>query len=66
VRSCPHGHDGLGPWGYAVYTFIAPLLTGAIGFKGAGIGYVLFLWGAAAFVGLFLGGMAMTSSAAAA
>jgi predicted MFS family arabinose efflux permease len=44
--------------GYAVYTYIAPLLTAAAGFEGAGIGYVLFLWGAAAFVGLFLGGMA--------
>jgi predicted MFS family arabinose efflux permease len=50
--------------GYAVYTFIAPLLTAAIGFEGAMIGYVLFLWGAAAFVGLFLGGMANDSSAA--
>jgi len=44
--------------GYAVYTFIAPLLTAATGFQGASIGYVLFLWGAAAFVGLFFGGMA--------
>ena len=43
--------------GYAVYTYIAPLLAAA-GFEGAGIGYVLFLWGATAFVGLFLGGMA--------
>jgi len=44
--------------GFAVYTYVAPLLDAAAGLDAAGIGLVLFLWGAAAFVGLPLGGRA--------
>lgn len=43
---------------YTVYTYIAPLLATVAGFEGARIGYVLFLWGAAAFAGLLVGGLA--------
>lgn len=42
--------------GYAVYTYIAPFLAAVVGLEGAAVGYVLFCWGAFAFVGLFLGG----------
>jgi predicted MFS family arabinose efflux permease len=48
-------------WGvgtYANYTFIAPLFMRLIGFDGARMSCVLFLWGAAACVGLLIGGMA--------
>jgi predicted MFS family arabinose efflux permease len=44
--------------GYTVYTYIATFLATVTGLEGAHIGYVLFAWGAAAFVGLFLGGLA--------
>ena len=43
---------------YTMFTYIAPFLAVAVGLKGAAIGYVLFLWGAAAFIGLILGGFA--------
>jgi predicted MFS family arabinose efflux permease len=43
---------------YTVYTYIAPYLTAVVGLEGAQIGYVLFLWGVAAFLGLILGGVA--------
>ena len=42
--------------GYAVYTYIAPFLATVVGLEGGPIGYVLFCWGAFAFIGLFLGG----------
>jgi predicted MFS family arabinose efflux permease len=42
---------------YTVYTYIAPFLATAVGVEGARIGYVLFAWGTAAFVGLLLGGV---------
>lgn len=44
--------------GYTVYTYIAPFLTAEAGLEGSTIGYALFLWGAAAFSGLLLGGAA--------
>jgi predicted MFS family arabinose efflux permease len=44
--------------GFTVYTFIASFLAAALGLEGTQIGYVLFVWGVAAFVGLFLGGAA--------
>lgn len=47
-----------GVGGYTVYTYIAPYLAVAAGIAGPDIGYVLFLWGGAAFVGLFVGGHA--------
>jgi predicted MFS family arabinose efflux permease len=43
---------------YTVYTFISPYLSHVIHWTGASIGYVLFLYGAAAFVGLLFGGAA--------
>jgi predicted MFS family arabinose efflux permease len=43
---------------YSVFTYIALFLATVVGLEGAAIGYVLFLWGAAAFVGLLLGGLA--------
>jgi predicted MFS family arabinose efflux permease len=43
---------------YTVYTYIAPYLTTVVGLDGPRIGYVLFLWGTAAFLGLILGGVA--------
>jgi predicted MFS family arabinose efflux permease len=43
---------------YTVYTFISPYLSHVINWTGASIGYVLFLYGAAAFVGLLFGGAA--------
>ena len=42
--------------GYAVYTYIAPFLAAVADLEGGPVGYVLFCWGASAFVGLFLGG----------
>jgi len=44
--------------GYTVYTYISPFLGQVIGFSGGKVGYVLFLWGAAAFLGLMFGGRA--------
>jgi predicted MFS family arabinose efflux permease len=44
--------------GYTVYTYIAPFLSTAVGLEGAHVGYALFLWGAAAFSGIFFGGLA--------
>ena len=44
--------------GYAVYTFIAPFLAEVVELDGSQVGYVLFCWGASAFVGLLLGGLA--------
>lgn len=44
--------------GYTVYTFIAPYLAAVVNIQGTSLGYVLFCWGASAFVGLFLGGLA--------
>jgi predicted MFS family arabinose efflux permease len=43
--------------GYAVYTYIAPFLATVVDLEGGQVGYVLFCWGASAFVGLFLGGV---------
>lgn len=44
--------------GYTVYTYISPFLGQVIGFTGSKVGYILFLWGAAAFLGLMFGGRA--------
>ena len=44
--------------GYTVYTYIAPFLATVAGMEGSQIGYALFLWGAAAFAGLLIGGAA--------
>jgi predicted MFS family arabinose efflux permease len=41
---------------YAVYTFIAPFLAISTGVAGSRIGFVLFVWGASAGLGLFIGG----------
>jgi predicted MFS family arabinose efflux permease len=41
---------------YTVYTFISPYLSHVIHWTGPSIGYVLFLYGAAAFAGLLFGG----------
>jgi predicted MFS family arabinose efflux permease len=46
-----------GVGGYTVYTYIAPFLATVVEIEGTQIGYVLFCWGASAFVGLFLGGV---------
>jgi predicted MFS family arabinose efflux permease len=46
-----------GVGGYTVYTYIAPFLATVIDIEGTQIGYVLFCWGAAAFTGLFIGGV---------
>lgn len=43
---------------YSVFTYIALFLATVVGLKGATIGYALFLWGVAAFIGLLLGGLA--------
>jgi predicted MFS family arabinose efflux permease len=43
---------------YTVYTFIAPYLSRVLALTGPSIGYVLFLYGAAAFSGLLFGGTA--------
>jgi predicted MFS family arabinose efflux permease len=43
---------------YTLYTYIAPYLTMVLGLKGAHVGYVLFLYGFAAFAGLLFGGAA--------
>jgi len=43
---------------YTVYTFIAPYLSRVLKLTGPSIGYVLFLYGAAAFLGLLFGGTA--------
>jgi predicted MFS family arabinose efflux permease len=48
-------------WGvgtYANYTYIAPLFMHLIGFDGAKMSCILFLWGTSACVGLLLGGLA--------
>jgi predicted MFS family arabinose efflux permease len=44
--------------GYTVYTFIAPFLALATGITGSQVGWVLFVWGACAGLGLFIGGTA--------
>jgi predicted MFS family arabinose efflux permease len=41
---------------YTVYSFVAPFLTSATPLRGAQVGYALFLWGASAGIGLFVGG----------
>jgi predicted MFS family arabinose efflux permease len=41
---------------YTMYTFIAPYLGEVANLDGAQIGYVLFCWGACAFVGVLMGG----------
>jgi predicted MFS family arabinose efflux permease len=43
---------------YTLYTYIAPYLTMVLGLKGTHVGYVLFLYGFAAFAGLLFGGAA--------
>jgi predicted MFS family arabinose efflux permease len=40
-----------------MYTFIAPYLSDVAGLDGAQIGYVLFSWGASAFIGVMVGGL---------
>jgi predicted MFS family arabinose efflux permease len=45
-----------GMGGYSVYTYIAPYLAQVVGFQGEHVGYAIFLWGAAALVGLLSGG----------
>jgi len=42
---------------YTVYTYIAAYLSAFVGFEGVRVGYVLFLWGTAALLGLVLGGL---------
>jgi predicted MFS family arabinose efflux permease len=42
--------------GYTVYTFIVPFLAIATGITGSRVGLVLFVWGACAGLGLFIGG----------
>jgi predicted MFS family arabinose efflux permease len=42
---------------YTVYTFIAPYLGNVAHLDGSQIGYMLFVWGACAVVGIFLGGV---------
>lgn len=42
--------------GYTVYTYIAPIVALTTGLTGGKVGYILFLWGASAGVGLFIGG----------
>jgi predicted MFS family arabinose efflux permease len=44
--------------GYAVYTYVAPLLYSATPLRGSQIGLALFTWGLAAGVGLFVSGNA--------
>jgi predicted MFS family arabinose efflux permease len=44
--------------GYTVYTFIAPFLAAATPIRGSQVGWVLFVWGACAGLGLFIGGTA--------
>jgi len=48
---------------YTVYTFIAPYLSRVVNLTGPAIGYVLFLYGAAAFSGLCLAAPPATASA---
>jgi len=43
---------------YTVYTYISPYLGHVLKLTGTSVGYVLFLYGAAAFVGLLSGGAA--------
>ena len=43
--------------GFAVYTYVATFLATVTGLEGARVGYALFAWGAAAFVGLLAGGL---------
>jgi predicted MFS family arabinose efflux permease len=48
-------------WGMGTqtnYIYIAPYLAKVVGFMGVQIGYVLFLWGTAAFSGILSGGAA--------
>jgi predicted MFS family arabinose efflux permease len=42
--------------GYTVYTYIAPIVAETTGLEGGKVGYILFLWGASAGVGLVIGG----------
>lgn len=44
--------------GYTVYTYVAPVMATTVGMSGEKIGYILFLWGVAAGVGLVIGGNA--------
>jgi predicted MFS family arabinose efflux permease len=44
--------------GYAVYTYVAPLLYSATPLRGSQIGLALFTWGVAAGIGLFVSGNA--------
>ncbi len=43
---------------YTIYTYIAPYLMQVLGLQGDHVGYVLFLYGFAAFAGLLFGGAA--------
>ncbi len=45
--------------GYTVYTYVAPVMAATVGITGENIGYILFLWGISAGVGLALGGNAV-------
>jgi predicted MFS family arabinose efflux permease len=42
---------------YTIYTYVAPYFTTVVGLEPMEIGYMLFLWGVAAFAGVFLGGL---------
>ena len=44
---------------YTVYTYLALLVSHATMLRGAEIGYVLFMWGAAAAIGVAIGGKAV-------
>ena len=44
---------------YTVYTYLALLVSHATTLRGAEIGYVLFMWGAAAAIGVAIGGKAV-------
>ena len=43
---------------YTVYTFVAPYAADVLGLSGSALSYVLFAWGAAAFLGIVAGGAA--------
>jgi predicted MFS family arabinose efflux permease len=44
---------------YTIYTYLALFVAGATALHGAQIGYVLFMWGAAAALGVAIGGKAV-------
>lgn len=42
---------------YTVYTYLSPLLAATTGISGSAVGAVMFLWGLAAAIGVFTGGV---------